>query len=280
MTRDLTIKDWPMFDRVVRDPKACAMMLEAILGIEVGRIEYIDDEHAEKPSLGGHGVRMDVFAKADGAVYDIEMQTTRELSLMRRMRYYQAVMDAASLPAGTSYAKLPESYVIFICDHDPFARSLPRYTLEHTCREDEGIEVASGMHWVVLSAPAWEHAEDERLSHLLRYIHTGRVEGDLAITLEEQVRHANAEEAWKEQAMGFMTLEMDALARMDAAREEGYAHGEEAGERKGRTQGISESQKRMSALIAKLSQEGRLSDLGSVADDPDALEALMADNGI
>ena len=77
-----------------------------------------------------------------------------------------------------------------------------------------------------------------------------------------------------------MTLEMDALARMDAAREEGYAQGEEAGERKGRTQGISESQKRMSALIAKLSQEGRLSDLGSVADDPDALEALMADNGI
>jgi flagellar biosynthesis/type III secretory pathway protein FliH len=122
---------------------------------------------------------------------------------------------------------------------------------------------------------------------MLGYIHTGHVGGDLATTLEEQVRHANAEEAWKEQAMGFMTLEMDALARMDVARKEGYAQGEEAGERKGRsegviegrTQGISESQKRMSSLIAKLSQEGRLSDLGSVADDPDALEALMVENG-
>ena len=103
---------------------------------------------------------------------------------------------------------------------------------------------------------------------MLGYIHTGHVGGDLATTLEEQVRHANAEEAWKEQAMGFMTLEMDALARMDAAREEGY------------TQGEALAQKRMSALIAKLSQEGRLADLGSVADDPDALEALMVDNDI
>ena len=106
---------------------------------------------------------------------------------------------------------------------------------------------------------------------MLGYIHTGHVGGDLATTLEEQVRHANAEEAWKEQAMGFMTLEMDALARMDVARKEGYAQGEEAGE--------ALAQKRMSSLIAKLSQEGRLSDLGSVADDPDALEALMVENG-
>ena len=86
---------------------------------------------------------------------------------------------------------------------------------------------------------------------MLGYIHTGHVGGDLATTLEEQVRHANAEEAWKEQ---------------------GYAQGEEAGE--------ALAQKRMSSLIAKLSQEGRLSDLGSVADDPDVLEALMVDNGI
>ena len=66
----------------------------------------------------------------------------------------------------------------------------------------------------------------------------------------------------------FGTLEMDALARMDAARKEGYAQGEAL------------AQKRMSSLIAKLSQEGRLSDLGSVADDPDALEALMVENGL
>ena len=83
MPRDLTIKDWPMFDRVVRDPCVCALMLEAILGIEVGRIEYVDDEHAEKPSLGGHGVRMDVFAKGAGTVYDIEMQTSPDASLLR-----------------------------------------------------------------------------------------------------------------------------------------------------------------------------------------------------
>ncbi len=149
--RDLTIRDWPMFDRVVRDPHVCAMMLETILGIEVGRIEYIDDEHSEKPSLHGHGVRMDVFAKSGNEVYDIEMQSVREPHIARRMRYYQAVMDTAALPEGTSYRKLPESYVIFICDHDAFGADFPRYTVERICREDEGILLEEGSHWVILN---------------------------------------------------------------------------------------------------------------------------------
>lgn len=274
--RDLTIRDWPMFDRVARNPDVCAMMLEAILGIEVGCIEYIEDEHAEKPGLYNHGVRMDVFAKSSDRVYDIEMQSATDPHLVRRMRYYQAVMDTASLPEGTSYMKLPESYIIFICDHDPFNEKLPRYTLEHACREATDLSLEDGMHWIALNAPAWDKTHDEDLSRLLEYIHTGRAEGVLATTLDEQVRRANAEEAWKEQAMGFMTLEMDALARMDAAREEGYLAGEEVGERRGEAQ----SQKRFQALIAKLAATGRLSDLEAVSSDPDALNALMVENGV
>ncbi len=262
--RDLTIRDWPMFDRVVRDPKVCAMMLETILGIEVGHIEYIDDEHTEKPSLHGHGVRMDVFAKADNKVYDIEMQAVREPHIARRMRYYQACMDTAVLKEGEDFDRLPESYVIFICDYDALEHDLPRYTVERICREDEGILLEEGSHWVILNASAWDKAPDESLSLLLQYVHTGRAEGDLAITLDEQVRLANTEEAWKELALGFMTPEMDMRVRLNAAREEGKT----------------EEFDRFQVLIAKLTAEGRLSDLEVVANDPDALNTLMVENGL
>ena len=276
MTRDLTIKDWPMFDRVVRDPEVCALMLETILGIEVGHIEYISDEHAEKPSLKGRGVRMDVFARSGEAVYDIEMQAVREPHIMHRMRYYQAAMDSAALPEGCAYHKLPESYIIFICDHDPFARGLPRYTIERTCQEDGATRAEDGAHWIALNAPAWEQVSDDPLSWLLEYVHTGRAQGKLASILDERVRCANEEEAWKEQAMGFMTLEMEMLVREDAAREEGFAKGEA----EGLAEGEAHARERFQALIAKLSDEGRLAELESTASDPGSMDRLMAELGI
>ena len=140
-----------MFDRVVRDPKVCAMMLEAILGIKVGHIEYIDDEHSEKPGLYGRGVRMDVFAKSGNKVYDIEMQTTRKHSITKRMRYYQATMDTAVLKEGEDFDRLPESYIIFICDHDPLNRGLPRYTLRHRCEEAQDLKLDDGICWMALN---------------------------------------------------------------------------------------------------------------------------------
>ncbi len=278
--RDLTIKDWPMFDRVVRDPHVCAMMLETILGIEVGRIEYIDDEHSEKPSLYGRGVRMDVFVKSGNKVYDIEMQTTKKHSITRRMRYYQATMDTAALKEGEDFDHLPESYIIFICDHDPFDKGFPRYTLRHKCEEAVDLKLDDGICWMTLNAPAWDKAHDESLSCLLRYIHTGRAEGDLAITLDEQVRLANTEEEWKEQAMGFMTMEMDQRVELRAAREEGMAQGLAEGEARGKAEGKTEERDRFQALIAKLSSEGRLAELESVVDNPDALNILMVENGL
>ncbi len=278
--RDLTIKDWPMFDKVVRDPEVCALMLEAILGIEVDRIEYADDEHFEKPYLSGRGVRMDVFVKGSGAVYDIEMQTVYDPNLVRRMRYYQVAMDTGALNEGEDYDRLPESYIIFICDHDPFGRGLPRYTMKHGCKEAEGLVIDDGICWVALNAPAWDKEHDAPLSQLLEYVHTGRAEGCLARILDERVRDVNGNEAWKERTMGFMTIEMDQRVKLRQAEKRGYAAGEEAGEVRGEAKGKAEERGRFEALVTKLISEGRLSDLEPVASDPEALSRLMVENGV
>lgn len=53
-------------------------------------------------------MRLDVFARGDGRVYDIEMQVARERDLGRRMRYYQAAMDVGELGSGEDFGALPE----------------------------------------------------------------------------------------------------------------------------------------------------------------------------
>lgn len=57
-------------------------------------------------------MRLDVFARGDGRVYDIEMQVARERGLGRRMRYYQAAMDVGELGSGEDFGALPE-----VADH-------------------------------------------------------------------------------------------------------------------------------------------------------------------
>lgn len=53
-------------------------------------------------------MRLDVFARGDGRVYDIEMQVARERDLGRRMRYYQAAMDVGELESGEDFGAQSE----------------------------------------------------------------------------------------------------------------------------------------------------------------------------
>lgn len=44
----------------------------------------------------------------------------RRAELSKRARYYHSQMDMELLRPGNDYAELPDTYVIFICDFDPF----------------------------------------------------------------------------------------------------------------------------------------------------------------
>ena len=116
--RSLKFSNRWMFNRVMCRKEVCARVLHAALGIQVGEIRYLNAEQAKEPTAASRGVRMDVFAKDDGRVYDVEMQLARETRIGRRMRYYQAAIDVTELGEGEDYELLPESFVIFICAAD------------------------------------------------------------------------------------------------------------------------------------------------------------------
>ena len=60
-------------------------------------------------------------------------------------------MDMELLESGERYETLPGSYVIFVCDFDPFDRKKYCYTFENRCLEDLDLGLKDGSRSIFLS---------------------------------------------------------------------------------------------------------------------------------
>ena len=133
--KELTIKDNFLFGAVMCEEENCRRFLEMLLGFPILRVEV-----SKEKSIAYHpeykGVRLDVYARdEDETHYNVEMQAIREDALGRRSRYYHSQLDMELLDRGLKYSSLPNTYVIFICDFDPFGAEKYCYTFESMCRE-------------------------------------------------------------------------------------------------------------------------------------------------
>ena len=264
-----------------RNPDLCKEVVETALGFELSKISYIETEKTIQPKLTSKNVRLDVVAKADGKMIDIEMQVAYEPSLARRARYYESAMDTDALKSGISYHELPESYVIFFCKGAPFGKGCAerRFAMMDALHPTEKMTLDDGRTIVVLSAGNWAEVESPSLSKLLKYIHTGNVDDgsdDLTSRLENAVRELREDE----DNMGYMTLaeQLEILERTAnerlAEKEEQLAEQRrqlaEKEEQIGRGQSIKE-------LAVRLISEGRGEEFMEAASDDAAMERLLND---
>ena len=165
---DLTIKNDFMFGAVMINPENCKEFLERALEIEIDRVDV-----SREKSMVYHpdykGIRLDVYAKDENnTCYNVEMQMTKKPALGRRSRYYQSQMDMDILLSGREYAELPDSYVIFICDFDPFGERKYRYTFQMQCKESNQTPLEDGRRIVFLSICG--ENEDEISKELLAFL--------------------------------------------------------------------------------------------------------------
>ena len=167
---ELTFIDDFMFGTVMKHKSVCKGVLERLLHIKVGKIEYPSLQKTIAPFYESKGIRLDVYVSEPSRVFDIEIQTAILPDLPKRRRYYQSLMDVDCLLRGQSYAELKESYVIFICTQDPFGKGLPVYTFENTCRENGGLFLNDKSYKVFYNASAYGKEKDDELHALLRYL--------------------------------------------------------------------------------------------------------------
>ena len=175
---ELTFADDGMFQEVLRDPQISAELVELLLGVRVDHVEYPELEKIIQPFYTTKGVRLDVYLKDKNKVIDVELQSYPQEVLGKRVRYYEAMIDMDALMKGEDYSKLKDSYILFICKHDPFknaygnAFGLPRYTFKNVCAENTLVNLDDKSLKVVYNASAYEAEKDERIKALLRFVKT------------------------------------------------------------------------------------------------------------
>ena len=181
---DLTFIDNGMFQAVMHEPGISEEIVERLLHVKVDKIVYPELEKPIKPFYTTKGVRLDVYLKDSNKIIDVEMQTYKQDALGKRTRYYQSMIDIDSLMKGQDYSELLDSYVLFICNHDPFLKDkehgfgLPCYTFRNTCAENPAVPLDDNSLKVIYNASAYEAVEDKQVRDFLQFVMTNDPAGN------------------------------------------------------------------------------------------------------
>ena len=78
-----------------------------------------------KRLLGARSLCLDVHGvDSENRQYDIEVQRADSGARPERARYHSAAMDIEALDAGHEFEELPETYTIFVTEHDFFGKGV------------------------------------------------------------------------------------------------------------------------------------------------------------
>ena len=233
---DLFFTDDFLFSKIMRNPEIAKGVVESLLGIKVGRIEFLTSQYSLNEVYGEHGVRLDAYLEDSGKVIDIEMQTVVRADEGLRMRYYQSVIDVEHLGRGESYRRMKESYVIFICLTDPFGDGKPVYSF--VTREEDGDRILNDrIHKVIYNASDFAKAGSPAVRSFLEFLKNRSASDAITRRIQTEVEVCKSHQKWRAE---YMLWNDQVREWKEEAREEGLAEGRE----EGRAIGIAEGEKR------------------------------------
>ncbi|MCR5400329.1 MAG: Rpn family recombination-promoting nuclease/putative transposase [Treponema sp.] len=225
----LEFTDDYMFKKVMKNEEICKGVIERLLHIEVGKIEFPEIEKEISPYYTSHGVRLDVHVKDSNRIFDIEMQSYKQDALGKRCRYYQSMVDIDALMKGEDYSSLKESFILFICTENPFSDfNLPVYTFKNICLEDSKVPLDDKSVKVIYNAAAYEEEKDENLRSFLKFVRNLNADDAFTTNISNLVTEIKRSEANKMEYIGMNLHDRDLIM---LARKEGREEGEQAGAR-------------------------------------------------
>ena len=111
------------------------------------------------PNLATRDLRLDIQAiDSSGKHYNIEVQRSDTGAKPKRPRFHSALMDVQFLKKGMETEDLPETYVIFITEHDVLQHGLPVYHIERVVMETG--EPFGDLAHIVYANGAYEGEDD------------------------------------------------------------------------------------------------------------------------
>ena len=244
---DLTITDDFMFSQVMKDEEICKEVVEIILGIKVGKIEFLTSQHEIEINPEAKSITLDVYLRDEKKVINVELQNGHRLELPKRSRFYQAAADIDNTQPGGTYSQMKDNYVIFICTFDPFLQGKAFYRFENICMDcNPPLPLKDGTCKLFLNTMADDLTLlDPELKLFYDYIRKGKTDGSLAKTIDNKIAGIKENIEVRGKYMTYTT-------RIAEAKSEAFEDGFSAGEERGISLGITQGEHKKAVETAKV----------------------------
>ena len=117
---------------IFRDNKPLAqLVLRIVTGKNDLTVVDIATQKDLKRLVGARSICLDAdVTDSNGKKYDMEIQRADHGAGKHRARYHSSCMDVEKLDAGQKFDELPDTYTIFITEHDVFRKGKALYPVE------------------------------------------------------------------------------------------------------------------------------------------------------
>ena len=107
------------------------LVLRILTGKDDLEITKLETQKDMKRLVGARSICLDAYGTdTQGKKYDLEVQRADHGAGKHRARYHSSSMDIENLDAGQDFDELPDTYTIFVTEHDVFSKGKPFYRVE------------------------------------------------------------------------------------------------------------------------------------------------------
>ena len=208
---ELEIWDDFMFGAVMSNKELCKHLLEIILQKKIKDIRYTELQKTIDLQYDAKSIRLDVYVEDDlDSVYNIEIQTTDEKNLPKRSRFYQGMIDLNVLDKGESYSKLKKSYVIFICNYDPFRKGRCFYRFENVCVDDPSLKLEDDSVKIMINPYGNDTKQfGKGFAALMDFLKNGQISDTYTESLKDEITEVKVSEEWRRRYMKLLIRDQE-----------------------------------------------------------------------
>ena len=137
----------------LNDAEACQYVLRILTGLEDLVVKEVRTQY-RVAKIQSHDAVLDVLAEDKaGRLYNLEIQRSDTVDHARRTRFYGSMIDSEYLKKGSTYAQMPEVYIIYISETDLWKDGFAIYLVKNIL-EIQGFHMMTACMFC-MSTPRW-----------------------------------------------------------------------------------------------------------------------------
>jgi predicted transposase/invertase (TIGR01784 family) len=229
-----------IFKKILEEKSRLKAFIADSLGIERQSVKNVEIMNTEvlPNELTSKFCRLDVKAKVDDKLVNIEIQRTNRNDFQKRVLYYWARMYSSSLNQGDEYVELPQGIIISIIDYNMFdcPEFCSRFILKEYIRNEEHPYSLELYYFELKKIP--KETSDDKIVNWLKFFGAESDEDIQALTLVEdgelnsainEFKRLSKDEKFVKEVMKREEIFMDERLALTAERKVGIEEGIQKG---------------------------------------------------